>query len=421
MQEFDVIVVGGGISGGIPAATYLQKAGASVALIESRHELGTFIPTNEPFPGAISSPHAAINFSGAAPAWDDLDLERYGYKIVIGPTIFGITGRDGKNCIVYYDSRKTAESFGRHSEKDGRTIEKIQNRIVGNLVEFNELLVYSPPTPERLEKLWNFSAWVFDVSPDDFRTMNGIELLEETFESDYARRTLITLPSLNLMGDVMARGQGAATIVFDLVYTSAQAVGGNHSLAHAMTRVFLENGGTVLRNCPVERIIVQNGKAVGVDLTPDAAYPHKTLYARQAVISNVGAVKTLELVGEGVMQSIDARLWAKMKYWKTDFRASTVSNWVLKGHPRWKSAAWDPDIQKAHLLYRAWDSWEHCKVWHEAFKSQDRERVIGLREQRMSLRAIARTLDIPVSRVRRALLPSGEQGVQLQSKEGGLP
>lgn len=377
MKEFDVIVVGGGISGGIPAAIYLQKAGASVALIEARHELGTFIPTNEPWPNVISSPHAAINFSGAAPAWDDLGLADYGYSIVCSPIIFGVTGRDGKNCIVYYDAAKTGESFGRHSQADGETIEKIESKIVGNLTEFNELLVYSVPTPERLEKLWKFAAWAFDVPLDDFQTMNGFELLETTFESDYARRTLITLPSLNLMGDVGSKGQGAASIVFNLVYTSAQAVGGNHSLAHAMTRIFLEDGGTILRNCPVEQILVHNGRAVGVELSPDAASSQKTLYARKAVISNLGARVTLDVIGEDVMKSVDDRLWAKMKYWKTDFRASTMSNWVMRGHPRWKSADYDPSIQKAHLLYRAWDSWEHCKEWHEAFKSGDRRRVIG--------------------------------------------
>ena len=40
IREFDVIVVGGGQAGGLPAAAYLQKAGARVALVEGRHELG---------------------------------------------------------------------------------------------------------------------------------------------------------------------------------------------------------------------------------------------------------------------------------------------------------------------------------------------------------------------------------------------
>ena len=75
METFDVIVVGGGISGGLPAATYLQKAGLDVAVIEARPELGNFCPTHETWPETLDSPHASINFSGNSPAIEDLELE----------------------------------------------------------------------------------------------------------------------------------------------------------------------------------------------------------------------------------------------------------------------------------------------------------------------------------------------------------
>lgn len=65
MDVFDVIVVGGGISGGIPAATYLQKAGLKVAIVEARPESGNFCPTHETWPETLDSPHASINFSAA--------------------------------------------------------------------------------------------------------------------------------------------------------------------------------------------------------------------------------------------------------------------------------------------------------------------------------------------------------------------
>lgn len=60
--RYDVVVVGGGLSGGLPTAAYLQKAGLKVALLERRHELATFAPTTEPWPGVIMSPHASINW-----------------------------------------------------------------------------------------------------------------------------------------------------------------------------------------------------------------------------------------------------------------------------------------------------------------------------------------------------------------------
>jgi phytoene dehydrogenase-like protein len=88
MDVFDVIVVGGGISGGIPAATYLQKAGLKVAIVEARPESGNFCPTHETWPETLDSPHAAINFSGSAPAIEDLELEsRYGYQLRTTPVV----------------------------------------------------------------------------------------------------------------------------------------------------------------------------------------------------------------------------------------------------------------------------------------------------------------------------------------------
>jgi phytoene dehydrogenase-like protein len=123
METFDVIVVGGGISGGLPAATYLQKAGLDVAVIEARPELGNFCPTHETWPETLDSPHASINFSGNSPAIEDLELEsRYGYRIRTTPVVLGTAHPDGTNCLICYDPEQTARSFARHSEADGETV-----------------------------------------------------------------------------------------------------------------------------------------------------------------------------------------------------------------------------------------------------------------------------------------------------------
>jgi phytoene dehydrogenase-like protein len=34
--DFDVIVIGGGLSGGLPAAAYLQKAGLQLLVVEAK-------------------------------------------------------------------------------------------------------------------------------------------------------------------------------------------------------------------------------------------------------------------------------------------------------------------------------------------------------------------------------------------------
>src|SRR5919197_1497942 len=316
MNTFDVIVVGGGVSGGLPAATYLQKAGLDVAVIEARPELGNFCPTHETWPETLDSPHASINFSGNSPAIQDLELEsRYGYRIRTSPVVLGTTHRDGTNCLICYDPEQTARSFGRHSASDGETVFEIQNRVLETMGEMNELAFYSPhPYVGKFEEILKICGYVMGRSIDEMSSMTAYELIELTFESDKARQTLI---------------------------------------------------------CPVERLEVDDGKARAVILSEDAVYPGARMEARSAVISNVGARKTLELIGERTMDAVDSRLATKMKYWKMDERGSTVTSWLIDGEMPWGSARFDPLVDKAHLIYRAYDSWQDAKDYVMAMINND--------------------------------------------------
>jgi phytoene dehydrogenase-like protein len=374
VEEHDIIVVGGGVGSGLPAAAYLQKAGKDVAMIEERLELGTFDPSTEYVPDVLNSPHASINFTGSSPIMKDLNLEDHGFRLRATPVVFMDVGRDGECCGLFYDPEETKKSFAKHSEKDGETIKEIQTRLLDNLSEYTQLVDYTPypHAPDALDRLWELSAEIFGYDVSDFEEMNGFELLEETFESDWAKRTLMTLPSLNLKGDPCARGQGACLIPMSMTYFSGQAVGGNHSLVHAIMHVFREYGGTEIRNSLVEEILIEDDKATGVRLADDATHGEKKLKARDAVISATGTKVSLDLVGEDVIKSSDPQLYSKMKYWKNNERSSTITHWVLDDYPQWQAADSDERVQKAHLTYRSWDSWEHCKEWNaSAMADQD--------------------------------------------------
>jgi phytoene dehydrogenase-like protein len=363
VDTFDVIVVGGGVSGGLPAATYLQKAGLDVAVIEARPELGNFCPTHETWPETLDSPHASINFSGNSPAIVDLELEaRYGYRIRTTPVIFGTAHPDGTNCLVSWDPQRTAESFSRHDPADGETIFDIQNRVLEKVVEMNELAFFSPhPDAGKFEQILKLCGYVMGRSVDELSSMTAYELVELTFRSDKARQTLVCLPSLHLQGAPLSRGQGAFAVALSLFYTSAVGIGGNEALVDALSRCFLDHGGTILVNCPVQNIEVSDGRAKAVVLDETAVFPGARFESRYGIISNVGARKTLELVGDQTMAAVDSRLAAKMRHWRMDERGSTVTSWLIDGEMPWGSAEYDPLVTKAHLMYRACDSWQAAK------------------------------------------------------------
>lgn len=375
VSEFDVIVVGGGQAGGLPAATYLQKAGARVALIDARHELGAMNITHEYIPNCLSTLGVGAMLAGIAPMWEDLNLEDYGAKLLLSPISVGGLFPDG-TCLSHYSSmQRTYDGIARFSKKDAERFKRIYDGITRNVFELDQLMWFSLPTPERLERLWEVAADVWGIPVDDLRDMNAFELVETTFESEYVRQFGLIGGAAQDFGDLGERGQGAFALSAGRGLPLGQMKGGNHKLVHVMTRLFLERGGTVLRDCPVERIIVEDGVATGVKLSETAPYPEKVIRAKHAVVNGVSVPLLLNMIGEEVIKEADANLAYKMKTWDMAAHADIAVTFVVKGFPRWKAT--DPDVRKAHFLWKMWGSWDNAKKWYLARKSGDLWGALG--------------------------------------------
>jgi len=358
----DVIVVGGGLSGGLPAAAYLQKAGLQVLIVEANAEPGSFCCTHETWPGTLDSPHVGVSFAGNSPVIDDLELERYGFRFAASPVLLATTYTDGTNCLICQDPRRTAENFARHSARDGQRMLEIQSRVDETMVEFNELSSFSPhPDPGKLPRVFELCAYAMDFPVGQMMEMTGPELCERTFESDACRQILMTPVAFWEHGAPFARGQGAFGTTFALYYTTGVGIGGNEVQVDALTRCFLHHGGQLWTSAAVEEVLVENDRAVGVRLAPRSLYPGREVSARLAVISNVGVPETLRLVGPQAIESADPLLAAKMRYWQMGLRGSHVTSWLLDRRLSWRSAGFDPLIDEAILVYRAFDSWDGTK------------------------------------------------------------
>jgi phytoene dehydrogenase-like protein len=363
-SSYDVVVIGGGLSGGLPAAAYLQKAGLEVLILEANSELGSFCCTHETWPQTLDSPHVGVSFAGNSPVIEDLDLEGYGFRFKASPVILATTFRDGTNCLICQDPERTAENFSKHSEHDGERMRGVQERVHETMVEFNQLCSFSPhPDPSKLERILEIGSYAMGFSVEQMSQMTGPELCERTFESDACRQILMTPVAFWEHGAPFARGQGAHGVAFALYYTTGIGVGGNEVLVDALTQSFLEHGGRILTNCTVDEILVEGERASGVVLGERSPMPGSRIDARVAVLSNAGVPETLRLVGKETLAAVDPRLEAKMSHWKMGLRGSHVTSWLLDRRIEWGSSDFDPLINEAILTYRAFDSWEGTKQY----------------------------------------------------------
>ena len=95
MEDYDVIVIGGGING-LTAAAYLGKAGLKTLVLEAKGECGTHSDTCEPgIPGFLHNTHATWIISAMSPAMDDLELSEYGLEYCSTEFAFGKLFLDG--------------------------------------------------------------------------------------------------------------------------------------------------------------------------------------------------------------------------------------------------------------------------------------------------------------------------------------
>jgi beta-carotene ketolase (CrtO type) len=363
-EEFDVVVLGAGLSGGLPAAAYLQKAGARVALVEQGIDAGRFYLSYELFPG-VRFDHSPVNFSGLSPAMGDLELESHGYVLTTPEVSFAAIDGAGQSAVFYPDMARTGAELARYSAADAQTFGRLLERLSQCGPALAKAAFYTPhPDPAAFGRAVELSATVLELPRAELLRTSGTELLEGLFESDQVRRFLTALPALNLFGDLLEPGQGALTWLWSLMLRAAVAPAGNQSLVKALERSFVASGGTFLRNTVVREIVVEGGRCVGAQVSPFGSEEVRTVRARAAVISNLGAALTGRLLGP--------HSWPALTEWKSDNRVLTVQDFVLR-----RPLALAPDVAAAPRVYLVWDSWEECVDWLRRSRTDSTETYFG--------------------------------------------
>jgi beta-carotene ketolase (CrtO type) len=357
LRDYDVVIAGGGING-LTVAAYLAKAGLSVGVFEARGQCGAHCDTIElGAAGFLHNLHAAWLVPALSPAMADLELERFGLDLRGTDAQFAKTFRDGTNVVYNMDGALTEANVTRVAARDW----ELQNRITQYAVEhaddalrLNRDLTFGPAKPELLGELARFhDGWLAELGIPlrgaELMRMTGLEVLEMLFESEEYRTTMAAFAEFTGQWPVR-RGTGARVLGGGGGFSTAvhTARGGSHELTHALVQCVLAYGGDIWTTCPVERIIVEDGRAQGIRLSPDALFPGEEIRAR-AVVSNLSLVPTfLGLLGEEVIGPGWARTIEAFNY---DEPLLLGVFYALSGDPEFASAAHDPGVQRSWVGY----------------------------------------------------------------------
>src|SRR6266540_4362020 len=259
--EFDGIVVGSGYNG-LTLAGYMAKQGLRILVLERRMDYGGATITEEVTkPGFYHNLHANFIWSYGPPR-RDFELHKYGFEQKYGEVERCYLFEDGSTLTTYTDDPyRSYQQFKKIVPKsDLDTLEDIYHRF---LIKVEEEF-YAPPKPteERGQGLPNDDRKEYQRLCD----MSGRELIDELYQSDKLKTFISMNACVRGMPD-FAPGTGD----FFLRYAASPKLGiirgGTRQLAHALAAFFHAHGGIILNDADVERIVVEENRATGVELS----------------------------------------------------------------------------------------------------------------------------------------------------------
>ena len=263
LSEYDGILLGAGHNALVLQA-YLGRAGMKTLCLERNAQVGGGLVT-ENRGGFLHNTHSFFHRAITSMPWyRDLELERRGAKYLEPELNVALVQADGNVLEWWTDFEKTAASFERYSARDARALRRWRDDFVPVLEKIVGPESRRPPRPpaERraeLEKsregrlLLETSA----LSPEQF-------VLRE-FEHPTIQAGLLFFNGLR---DVDLRCQGFGHHIPILLAASGKAqmcLGGSQGLARALERAVRESGGEIRCGVTPRRILVEGGKAVGVE------------------------------------------------------------------------------------------------------------------------------------------------------------
>ncbi|MCY7271656.1 MAG: NAD(P)/FAD-dependent oxidoreductase, partial [Sphingomonas bacterium] len=274
----DVVIIGGGHNG-LTCAYYLAKRGMKVTILEAANKVGGAAVTDEFHPGFRNSA-ASYTVSLLQPkVIREMELERHGLKVVLRRRDNFLPGPDGTYLLTGRDGRTRAD-IARHVAADGAAYDRYNAELetVVRLVK-NWILKAPPGAGAGVRGLPALAALGKDLIGlstaevrivHEFATKSEGDILDRFFEGEMAK-ALFAFDGI--VGNFASPyTPGTAYVLLHHLFGEAagvpgawgHAIGGMGAITQAMAKACREAGVDILLNSPVDEVIVEKGRAVGV-------------------------------------------------------------------------------------------------------------------------------------------------------------
>ena len=350
MEEYDVIVVGGGPNG-LTCAAYLCKAGAKTLVLDKKNEMGGGLSSDNltsPFSFNLHATYMLL--AELMPPYSDLELgTKYCIRFIRPETQLAFLHKDGKALVFYLDPKKSAESISQFSKKDGENFRKMYDDFKLMADEILIPATYAPALPA-FDNIELLNRTELGKKVSEISEMSPMEILDSYgFEDPRVKGALLYLGTIwDIHPD--SRSTGYLTLLWIYRMMNAALVwGGSHSLASALLSVIWHNGGYAEDMAEVEKIIIEDGTAKGV-VTKDGRE-----FRAKAVVSTLDPQDTFLKLAE--REHVPEDLAAAAEKWEWDEWSLFTAHWGIKGDPpNYKAAQFNPDVNSALINVIGYES-----------------------------------------------------------------
>lgn len=282
MSKFDVTIIGSGL-GGMECAQILSKEGLSVCMIEKNRQLGGLFQSFKRKEHSIDS---SIHYVGSLDKGEIL----YQYFSYLGIMNSMKVKRLNESAFdnIHINGEHFSFAMGHHN-----FIESLCNQFPNDrksIVEYTELI----KNVGELSSVGVLKTGLFSLDGKEYFTKSAKKEIEKLTENTKLQKVLWGNSLLYAGEDVTPFYLHAITNNSN-IQGAYRFIGGAHQVTDLIADEIRKNGGTILNNSEVKRIIVENNMLKGV-ITSD-----NEVIESKYVISNIHPSNTLRLLDKNNM------------------------------------------------------------------------------------------------------------------------